>query len=337
MDSVNAEREAGPAGRLGPGLALAAACVILALLVHRVSDSISPLVIAVVLGTVLSNLGLIPDRAGPGLQFAAKRLLRLGVVLLGFQLGIAQMAEIGIAGLAGVVLIVSLTFFGTLWAGRRLRLTPGLTLLIATGFSICGASAIAATKSVSTADDDDTAASIALVTLCGSLAIVVLPPFGHLLGLDPTTFGMWVGASVHDVGQVVAASATAGGAAISAAVLVKLTRVLLLAPLVAGVSLHHRAKIRSSGNDAQQPPIIPLFVVGFLVTTGIRSMDLLPLQAIDLLDQAKTIVFALALVGLGAGVQIKKLRRFGPRPLVLALISWFVIAASSLSLVLLYS
>lgn len=323
------------AQELGPGLAMAAVCAIPPLLVQRVSDSVSPLVVAVSVGAVLSNLGFIPHRAWPGLQFAARDLLRLGVVLLGFQLGVAQLSALGITVVAGVVLIVSLTFFGTIWAGRRLGLGSGLTLLIATGFSICGASAIAATKPVSDADDDDAAVSIALVTLCGSLAIVLVPTAGHLLDLDPTTFGMWVGASVHDVGQVVAASATAGSIAISAAVLVKLTRVLLLAPLVAGISVRRRNSVRALSGDVPKPPIVPLFVVGFLATVGLRSMEILPPDAIAALDQAKTVVLAIALVGLGAGVNLRRLLRFGPRPLLLALISWFVIAVSSLCLVLL--
>ena len=119
-------------------------------------------------------------------------------------------------------------------------MSDDLSLLVATGFSICGVSAIAAANGVIDADEDEVAFSVALVTLCGTLAIVTLPPLHGALGLDDEQFGAWVGASVHDVAQVVATSSTAGSVALATAIVVKLTRVMLLAPLIAGIALRHR-------------------------------------------------------------------------------------------------
>ncbi|HEY4331865.1 MAG TPA: putative sulfate exporter family transporter, partial [Ilumatobacteraceae bacterium] len=242
--TATSENASGSAAGVGTnivaGLALVAGCVAIAFAVHAAVAAISPLVVAVVLGALLTNLGWVPDRCRDGLRFATKRLLRIGIVLLGFRLALGDVAHLGGPSIAVVVGVVLLTFFGTQWLGAKLGINRDLSLLVATGFSICGASAIAAMEPLSDASEEDVAFSIALVTLCGSLAIAVLPPLGRLLGMRPEVFGSWVGASVHDVAQVVVTASTAGSVALSAAVVVKLTRVAMLAPMVAGVSVNRR-------------------------------------------------------------------------------------------------
>ena len=296
---------------------------------------VSPLVLAVVLGALISNFGLLPETCRLGLGFSARNLLRLGIVLLGLQLSFTQVRELGAPGLALVIIVVAVTFTGTQWLGKKLGLSSGLSLLVATGFSICGASAIAAMRPVSDADDDDMAYAIALVTICGTLAIFSLPTIGELIGFSGAQFGSWVGASVHDVAQTVATASSGNDDAQHAAIVVKLTRVMLLAPLVAGVSFARRRKqkiahtTRSSNENAKLPPVIPLFIIGFIAAVTINSVFNLPNSV---LSDAKTIEKALlasALVGLGAGVNARKLRRVGSRPLALGLISWLLIATLS--------
>ncbi len=314
-----------------PGLVVVAAAVGVAFAVHRVVDTVSPLVVAVVVGAVLTNLGLIPDRCRSGMKFATKRLLRAGIVLLGFRLSIRDVLHLGGPSVAVVVGVVALTFLGTQWLGAKVGVSRELSLLVATGFSICGASAIAAMEPISDASEEDVAFSIALVTLCGSVAIAILPPLGRLLDMSPSTFGAWVGASVHDVAQVVATASTAGATALSAAVVVKLTRVALLAPMVAGVSVRRRRHHSglAVGAAAQRPPIVPLFVVGFLVAAAVRSSAVLPVTWFPNIQQVETVLLAAALVGLGTGVQFTKLRTLGHRPVLLGLASWMVIAVTS--------
>lgn len=227
---------------LVPGLVLVAIGVAAAFTVTAFAPTVSPLVAAVGVGAVLTNIGLIPDSTRPGLQFAAKRLLRLGVVLLGFHLAIGEVVALGGPGLLVVAAVVGATFFGTQWLGQLLGVSRPMSLLVATGFSICGASAIAAVEGVVDADEEEVAFSIGLVTLCGSLAIIVLPLLAGPLGLAGERFGLFAGASVHDVAQVVATASTQGPEAVDAAVLVKLTRVVLLAPLVAGVTINERRR-----------------------------------------------------------------------------------------------
>ena len=322
------------AGRTVPGLVLVAVSVAVAYGISHVVPSISPLVGSVVIGAILANIGCVPVVARAGTHFAAKKLLRIGVVLLGFQLAIGEVLHLGGPGLIVVAVVVTATFFGTQWLGRRLGVSPSLSLLIATGFSICGASAVAAVEGVSDADEEEVAMAIALVTLCGSLAIFVLPALGGPLGLHGARFGAWTGASVHDIAQVVATSSTGGPASLKSAVIVKLTRVVLLAPMIAGITLHRRHQKRSIAeeptDDTTEPrrrtPILPLFVVGFLAAIVLRSASVVPQGWLPSIKSAETLLLAAALVGLGTGVHFGKLRRLGGRPLVLALGSWLLIA-----------
>jgi uncharacterized integral membrane protein (TIGR00698 family) len=323
-----------------PGLAIAASIAAVAFVVeylikNNTAGVISPLVIAVVLGALTSNLGWLPENCRVGLGFAARNLLRLGIVLLGLQLSFSQVRELGAPGLALVIVVVAATFVGTQWLGKKMGLSPGLSLLVATGFSICGASAIAAMRPVSDADDDDMAYAIALVTICGTLAIFLLPVIGELIGFSGAQFGSWVGASVHDVAQTVATAASGNDDAQDAAIVVKLTRVMLLAPLVAAVSFTRRQKLNrtiatdSKTQKAKLPPIVPLFVVGFIAAISINSSFNLPSEFLSNVKWLEKSLLACALVGLGAGVDARKLRRVGSRPLALGLISWMLIATLS--------
>lgn len=319
--------------RTAPGLALAAAGVLLAWGVHLLLPAVPLLTAALVLGIAAAHLpGVRPFvvRTGrPGLSFAGKRLMRAGIVLLGLKLGLSDILGLGWETVAMVLAVVTATFFGTLYLGRRLGLRGDQPLLVATGYSICGASAIGAVSEVRESDERDVATSVALVTLCGTLAIAVLPLLHGPLGLGDVQFGRWVGASVHDVGQVVATAQTAGGAALTQAVLVKLMRVLLLAPLVAGVVLavHGRRRAAAGQETAgKRPPLVPLFVLGFLAMVALRTTGLLSETALDAAGSVKEILLAAALFGLGSAVHLPSLARTGLRVAALGLCSWIVIA-----------
>ncbi|WP_435243248.1 YeiH family protein [Streptomyces cucumeris] len=343
------------------GLALAAAGVAVAWCVHRLVPAVPLLTAAVVLGITAAHLpgvrGLVRGACRPGLSLAGKRLMRLGIVLLGLGLGLGDVLGLGWATVAMVFGVVAATFFGTWWLGRRMGLRGDQPLLIATGYSICGASAIGAVSEVSESDERDVATSVALVTLCGTLAIAVLPLLQGPLGLSDAEFGRWAGASVHDVGQVVATAQTAGGAALNDAVLVKLVRVALLAPLVAALALSVRARRNATraavqtdtaagGNEAgdaggaertgtRRPPLVPLFVLGFLAMAAVRSTGVLPAVALDTAGDVRELLLAAALFGLGSAVHLPSLSRTGARVAALGLCAWVVIAGVSYAGVLL--
>jgi len=295
-----------------------------ALVVHRAIPSVPPFPLALALGLVVANLGLLSGSTVAAGRTLANSLLRIGIVLLGFELAASDVVELGAARLAVVAAVVVVTFAGTRWLGRRLGISAPLSLLIAAGFSICGASAIAALRNVVDADEEEVTAAIGLVTLCGTLAIVVLPLLQSPLGLSDEAFGAWSGASVHDVAQVVATASTAGPVALAAAVVVKLTRVLLLAPLVAGVSYASAAR---SVRPRRLAFPVPLFVLGFLAAIALRTTGVVPDAALDVLGSAKTLALTAALAGIGVATDLRKLGRLGTRPLALGLLSWTLVAS----------
>ncbi|MGV8912747.1 MAG: YeiH family protein [Rhodoglobus sp.] len=349
--------------RISPGLGLALGAFGLALLISFLVPAIPTLTACVVLGILFSALpwrNAVRSEVKPGLAIAARRLLRIGVVLLGFKLSLVNIAELGWLVLGMIVLIVVITFFFTWGLGRMLRLPGQQPMLIAAGFSICGASAIGAMAGMTRAKDSDTATPVALVTLCGTLAIALLPALRPLLGVDTAEFGMWVGASVHDVGQVVATAQIAGATALAVAVVVKLTRVAMLAPMVAlaGVVVARSdrkaaaATVNTAGavddnapganavttnavdlKPAKRPAILPLFVVGFLAAVLVRTFVPLPDGFLEVAAYGQELVLGMALFGLGASISIGNLVRTGGRALVVALISWAVIALLSLGAV----
>ncbi|MBT2402825.1 MULTISPECIES: putative sulfate exporter family transporter [unclassified Streptomyces] len=340
-------RETSPGGHVSretssswPGLGMAVAGAFTAWCVHRLLPTVPMLTASVVLGIAVAHLPgmrtFVRGTARPGLSLAGRRLMRLGIVLLGLGLGLDQVLRLGWATVAMVVGVVAATFLGTLWLGRRLGLPGDQPLLIATGYSICGASAIGAVSEVSGSDEEDVASSVALVTLCGTLAIAVLPLFQGPLGLSDPAFGRWVGASVHDVGQVVATAQTAGPGALGEAVLVKLMRVALLAPLVAAVAFSVRARRRGvRTSSGRRPAPVPLFVAGFLAAAGLRATGVLPDVALEWAHTAQEALLAAALFGLGSAVHLPTLARTGGRAAVLGLGAWVVVAGVSYAGVLL--
>lgn len=329
--NVFRQRRPGSFRRLVPGLLACAAAVVLALGVHLLLPAVPAMTVAVVLGLLAANLpGLAGWSAGtgrPGLDFAGKHLMRSGVVVLGLKVSVVDVLGLGWPALLLITGVVLAAFAGTYGIGRLFRLTPTVSLLIATGFSICGASAIGAMAAVRRIRQQDTVLPIALVTLCGTLAIGVLPLLIGPLGLGPEAFGAWAGASVHDVGQVVATAQTAGASALAVAVIVKLTRVLLLAPMVAAAGIHHRI-----GSDAggRLPPVVPLFVVGFIAMAALRSTGWLSPGVLEAAALLQDLLLGMALFGLGSAVRVGHLLRTGTSALLAALASWLLIAALGL-------
>ena len=317
-----------------PGLAVAGLAVFCGFAISDQASSISPLTASLLIGAILGNIGLMPRWAGPGLTFASRRVLRAGIILLGFQLSFNEVARLGGRGFIAVIAVVVITFSGTQFIAKLLRVSPGLGLLTATGYSICGVSAISAMTGAVDSDEEDATYAIALVTLFGSISIFALPALGHLLDMGNIRFGMWAGSSVHDVAQVVASATAYSQDSLPAAVIVKLTRVVLLAPLVAVFAYRHaRAKKNSHHTDthvvAKRVSPLPMFIVLFLVAVAVRTTGTLSANTLSDFKQLERIMLALALVGLGAGVNVKRLRMLGSRPLILGLLSWLLVVATS--------
>lgn len=318
-----------------PGLGVAGIAVACGFGANAVLSELSPLTASLVIGVLLGNLGLLPTTTDAGLKFAARHLLRAGIVLLGLQLSLREVAHLGGKGFLAVIAVVLVTFIGTQLIAQWLGVSPGLGLLTATGFSICGVSAVSAMTGAVDGDEEDATYAIALVTLFGSVSIFVLPVIGHLFGMGNVRFGLWGGSAVHDVAQVVATATAYSQESLKGAVIVKLTRVLLLAPLVAVYAYNHRrksAKLDTHSHEQRVSPL-PMFIVLFIVMVCLRSTDVLSSDVLSAAKSVEKILLALALVGLGSGVRFAKLRILGSRPLLLGLLSWILVMMTSLATV----
>lgn len=295
----------------------------------------SALLIAIVLGVLLRNTVPLSPRFEAGLAFAAKPLLRLGVVLLGLQLVLGDILDLGVGVILVVVAIVVIGITSTLLIGRLLGISATQRLLIACGFSICGAAAVAAVDGVIEAEEEEVVTAVALVVIFGTLMIPLIPLAASLLGLDAQQAGMWAGGSIHEVAQVVAVGGTIGGAGLAVAVVVKLARVLMLAPVLAVVSVQRRRSLAAGATPGatpgKRPPIIPLFVVGFIAMVVVRSLGWVPDDVVAGAGLAQTVLLAAAMFALGTGVRFSMFRRVGVRPFALAGASTLIVTGVALA------
>lgn len=306
------------------GVAVAGLGLLVALVAHRLVPQVGVLTWSVGLGVAAANLGLLPEAASRSLAQVTRRLLRAGIVLLGFSVSFAAVTALGLPLLGVIAGTLVSTLLFTTWLGRRLGLSASRSLLIGTGTAICGASAIAAMEETAEADQEDVTVAIAMVTLFGSIALVLLPLLQGPLGLTGLQFGTWAGASVHEVGQVVAAASPAGPAVVATAIVVKLTRVLMLAPVVASISALNRLR-RPATAGAKRPPLVPLFVLGFVACAGLRSTGVVPDAALAWITHAQVAALGAALFGMGASVRIASLvKRSGPVMVVSAAGTLFI-------------
>ncbi|MGO1489169.1 MAG: YeiH family protein [Arachnia sp.] len=328
MSEETAEADHNSRG-LYPGLLLCLGGGGVALAAHQFVPAISALLFAIVLGTVVGNVWRVPTSMSPGVAMAGKRILRVGIVLLGLQLVLGDLLELGLGMVAVAAVVVAMGLVSTVLIGRAMGIAPAQGLLIACGFSICGAAAVAACDGVVDARDEEVATGIALVVLFGTIMIPLVPFLVSVLNFDPQVGGLWAGASIHEVAQVVAAAGIIGGGALQGAVIVKLTRVLMLAPVMAVLGILQRQKAGSEYNG-KRPPLVPLFVVGFLAMVGVASLEFLPSPVLDAAGILQTACLSVAMFALGLGVRLQALIKVGPKPLVLGAVSTVIVAVTAL-------
>ncbi|ANN58089.1 hypothetical protein A9174_15915 [Mesorhizobium loti NZP2037] len=315
-----------------PGIVLVAMITAVAFSAHNVSGFalFSPMILAVVAGMVYSNVLGTPVHAKAGIAFSQKRLLRFAIVLLGFQLTLGQVVSIGAGGVGIVAATLGATFLFTVTLGRLIGVDRKLAQLIAAGTSICGASAIVATNIVTDARDEDVTYAVASITLFGTVAMLGFPLLAPLLGLDQHAFGLWAGASIHEVAQVIGAGFQNGTQAGEIATVAKLTRVAMLAPMVIALGL--MAQRGSRDQSAARPPM-PWFVAAFITVVALNSLVTIPAEVKSAMALATTIMLTMGLAAMGLQADISQLRSRGLRPLALAFCAFLFIGGFSLMLV----
>ena len=316
-----------------PGLLLAGAIAAAALVTRHIPGmaTFSPMILAIVIGMAFHNIVGTPSFAKPGIAFSQRRLLRFAVILLGFQLTLTVIAEVGARGLLIVAITVITTFTFTVWMGRNLGVDRKLSQLIAAGTSI-GASAILATNTITDAPDEDVAYAIASITFFGSIAVFAYPLLQGLLRLDSQTYGLWSGASIHEVAQVVAASFQVSKRAGEIGMIVKLARVMLLAPMVFALSVKTRLSAKGAPTRSATPPF-PWFALGFIALVGLNTVVAIPPDARQAIVTLTTFLLSLALAAMGLETDISRLYAKGLRPAILGAVAFLFIATLCLALI----
>jgi uncharacterized integral membrane protein (TIGR00698 family) len=322
-----------------PGLTLTGAIALGAFALRQVPGvaMFSPMILATVLGMLFHNLVGTPAACRAGVVFSLKRILRLGIILLGFQLALSQVVAVGATGVAIILATLFATFVFTKAMGRVLGVDPKLAELIGAGTSVCGASAVIATNTVTEGSDADVAYAVACVTVFGSAAMLLYPLLPGLLHLSPRAFGLWSGASIHEIAQVVAASFQDGPAAGQFGTVAKLTRVMMLAPLVIGLGMIAARKAHAGMDARRAAPPMPWFVLGFIAVMLLNSaLTIAPAEKAQIVGLTNFLL-SMALAAMGLETDFAKLKREGLKPLGLAACAWGFVALFSLALVKLFA
>ena len=303
---------------------------------------ISPLVIGIVMGIFYANTlhNQTPQEWMGGITFSAKKVLRFAIVFYGFRITFQQIAEVGMDGFLVSLIMLSTTFLLGTWAGfKYFGMEKDTSMLISSGASVCGAAAVLATEPVLKAEEHKTAIAVSMVVLFGTISMFLYPvlysaiiePATGFLHMSPKEFGIYVGGTIHEVAQVVAVPASVAGAPVdmaNSAVIVKMTRVIMIAPMliVLGIYLSYSAK-KSGGEGSVVKLVIPWFAVYFIGMAGFNSLQLVPQNIVDVINEIDTFLLTMAMTALGMGTRFAKFKGLGLAPVYTAglLFVWLVV------------
>lgn len=313
---------------LVPGLALCFLCALVAIRIQAATGikALNPVVLALVFGIAIRAAFGLPASLKPGAAYAVRPVLRAAIVLLGLQVTMAQLLSIGAGALGLALASVALTIPFTIWLGARLGVDGPLSQLLGTGTGICGASAIVAANQVAGAKQEDVTYALAVITLCGTAALIIYPAAAPLLGLDARAYGLWAGSSIHEVVQAVGAAAAGGPEATEIGTITKLARVVLLAPAVLVLGMWVRRG--TSGGSVKAP--VPWFAFGFLAMVAVASTGLLPPAVPAASRVAVPLMLSASVAALGLNTDLRALKARGFRPMLLGICATLFIAVLGL-------
>ena len=314
----------------------AAAATMISELSFVKSLGISPLVIGIVLGIFYANTlhNNTPKEWSGGITFSAKKILRFAIVFYGFRITFQQIAEVGVEGFMVSLIMLSTTFVLGTWAGQKLfKMDRDTSMLSASGASVCGAAAVLATEPVLKAEEHKAAIAVSMVVLFGTIAMFLYPALYNMGVFDMSAkeFGIFVGGTIHEVAQVVAVPASVPGASAemaNTAVIVKMTRVIMIAPMliILGIYLSYSAK-KSGAEAGGVKLVIPWFAVYFVGMAGFNSLGLLPQNLVDIINQIDTFLLTMAMTALGMGTIFSKFKGLGLAPIYTAgvMFAWLLV------------
>lgn len=307
---------------------------------------IDAIVLAILIGAAVRSLWTPPASFRPGVEFSARTLLEIAVVLLGASISAATVMAIGPGLLAGTAVVVVLALAVSYAVGRLLRLPHRMAVLIACGNAICGNSAIAAVAPVIDADAEDVSAAIAFTAVLGVGVVLLLPLLGAVLRMGDLNYGVLAGLTVYAVPQVLAATIPTGAVATQAGTLIKLVRVLMLGPvclfLAVATALGRTSAGDVPGVEADGVPrgrpfpiqqLVPWFIVGFLLMMAARSLDLIPAPALPVMAQAATALTLVSMAALGLSTDARAVARSGVRIAAVVILSLLALIGLALALI----
>lgn len=321
-----------------PGLAIAVAVAVVAGLLGQLAPIVGGPVFGILLGLLAATLirPLRRERWTAGYRAAGTLILQSSIVVLGTGLSLQQVAQVGGSSLPIMLGTLAVALGGAALVGRALRLDADTRTLIGVGTGICGASAIAATTAAIKPKESDVAYAIGTIFTFNIAAVLLFPPIGHLLGLGAHSFGLWSGTAVNDTSSVVAAAASYGGGAESYAIVVKLTRSLMIIPIVMVLAALRAKRERGTGAGApSRMPwrrMVPPFLIGFVVAAGLDTIGAIPSAWHPSLSILGTFLITVALAGIGLNLRFAEMRKAGPRPLLLGGVLWIAVGLTSLGL-----
>lgn len=305
-----------------PGLILVSAVTVISVLLQSTTLfskvlPLSSLIIAIIIGMLIKNFIPLPSSTQKGIRFSAKNILRLAIIFLGFKLSISHVLEVGPYALISILVASTSTILFTIWLGRIMGIPFKRTLLLSSGVSICGASAVAAVDAVIQSNEEDAAFAIGAVTLFGTIFMFLYPALHGLLHMPDMFYALWAGSSIHEVAQVAAASVVVSGQFKAIASTVKMIRVLFIIPLTLILTF-----IPWDDNVSDKGKItIPWFAIFFFVMVLVNSFARLPKNVVAGLIIFDNWLMTAAMAGLGLDLSFSAMTKIGSRAVILGAVS----------------
>ncbi|MDD3817561.1 MAG: YeiH family protein [Thiovulaceae bacterium] len=305
----------------------AAAATMIANLPAVESLGISPLVVGIVIGIFYANTlhNKIPAAWEGGITFSGKKILRFAIVFYGFRITFGEIVDVGMDGFLVSLIMLSTTFIIGTYVGQKFfKMDRDTSMLSASGASVCGAAAVLATEPVLKSEGHKTAIAVSMVVLFGTIAMFLYPVLytSGMLDMSAREFGIYVGGTIHEVAQVVAVPASVPGLdaeAANAAVIVKMTRVIMIAPMLILLGLYLSYTAKKEGSAAGGVSlVIPWFAVYFIGVAGFNSLGLVPQNIVDVINEIDTFLLTMAMTALGMGTRFAKFKGLGLAPLYTA-------------------
>ena len=330
-------------GKMWKGVLFALVIAVPAWLLGKQFEVVGGPVFAILIGMVLALL--VPAEKGEplqaGVKFTSKKVLQWAVILLGFGLNLAQIAQVGATSLPIIVSTITTSLVVSYVLCRALNIPGKISTLIGVGSSICGGSAIAATAPVIKAEDEEVAQAISVIFLFNVIAALVFPTLGGMLGLSNEGFGLFAGTAVNDTSSVTAAAAAwdgmhPGANTLDAAAIVKLTRTLAIIPITLGLAVWQVRQTRRAGGEAENTfslrRAFPLFIVFFVLASVVTTVFALPAAVTAPIKELSKFFIIMAMAAIGFNTNVVKLVRSGGKPILMGLVCWVAIAAVSLGM-----